>query len=195
MLKPASLRAHLTAALPDLQRDPENLAVFIHAGNVKSTLTASLSWEYGYTLRLLFLDYAGHVDAIIAPLLIWLRTHQPELLDNPTLREKAIRFDVEYLNSQALDLAIDLDLTERVICRPRDGVPGGLNLIHAMEPPSILLVTPVGRVPAPFDPLNPADPHDPAAAGDGAPEHWSLWMQDEMLSEWDHDPRVPALRN
>ena len=74
MLKPASLREHLTAALPQLRRDPEKLVVFIAGGGLHSTLTQSLSFEYRYTLRLLLLDYAGHADAVMAPLLIWLRT-------------------------------------------------------------------------------------------------------------------------
>lgn len=195
MLKPASIRAHLTAALPALQRAPENLTVFITSGRLKSTRTQSLSWEYSYTLRLLFLDYTGHVDAVMAPLLVWLRTHQSEVLDNPQLREKAIRFDVEYLNNEALDLAIDLDLTERVVCRPREGVPGGLNLHHVPEPPDVLLVSPGGRTPPSFDLLNPADPHDPAAAGGAAQERWSFWLKDEMLSQRDHDPRIPALKS
>ena len=83
MLKPAKLRDHLTRALPELARDPEKLVMFVTAGSIQSTLTAALSYEYGYTLRLLFLDYAGHADAVLAPLLIWLREHQSELLDNP----------------------------------------------------------------------------------------------------------------
>ena len=33
MIKPASLRAHLVAALPDLARDADRLLVFIDAGS------------------------------------------------------------------------------------------------------------------------------------------------------------------
>ena len=85
------------------------------------------------------------------------------------------------------------DLTERVLARPREGTPGGLNLVHAAEPPNVLLHTPAGRVPPPYDPLNPEDPHDPAASGAEPREHWSFWLDDEMLAEWDYDPRPPAI--
>lgn len=193
MLKPASLREHLTAALPQLSRDPEKLVVFITGGGLHSTLTQSLSFEYRYTLRLLLLDYAGHADAVMAPLLIWLRTHQSDLLDNPEKRAKSLRFEAEHLSTTTMDLVIEIDLSERVLARPREGVPGGLNLVHVAEPPSVLLQGPSGRVPPPYDPLNPADPRDPAASGDGPREHWSFWLGDEMLAEWDHDPRPPAI--
>ena len=163
MLKPASLREHLTAALPQLRRDPEKLVVFITGGGLHSTLTQSLSFEYRYTLRLLLLDYAGHADAVMVPLLAWLKRHQPELMDNPERREKAIRFEVEYLTPQTIDLSIEVDITERVLVRPREGTAGGLNVIHVPEPPH------PGNI----------EQH----------EHWTLWLKDELLAEWDHDPR------
>ncbi|TWR01367.1 phage tail protein, partial [Xanthomonas vasicola] len=49
MIKPASLRAHLVAALPDLARDADRLLVFIDAGSLVSTYQPGLSFEYQYT--------------------------------------------------------------------------------------------------------------------------------------------------
>ncbi len=65
-----------------------------------------------------------------------------------------------------MDLVLEIDLTERVLARPREGTPGGLNLVHISE-----------------------------TKGDGGStrEHWSFWLQDEMLAEWDYDPRPPAI--
>ena len=37
MYKPASLRAFLTAANPELAQDPDRLVVFIDAGNLRAT--------------------------------------------------------------------------------------------------------------------------------------------------------------
>lgn len=128
MIKPGSLRAHLTAALPELARDPERLLMFVTQGTVQATATKALSWQYSYTLRMVFLDWTQHADAVMAPLLAWLKVHQYELLANPD--RKGIRFEVEYLNTQAMDMVIDLDLAERVLARPRDGVPGALDLHH-----------------------------------------------------------------
>ena len=163
MLKPGNLRAHLTAALPELARDPEKLVVIASAGRAICTGTGTLSFEYAYTLQIILLDYAGHADAVIVPLIDWVATNQPELLDSPDRREQAIRFDVDYLTAQTIDLAIEIDLTERVLVRPREGTPSGLNVIHVGEPPH------PGHI--------------------EQREHWTLWLKDELLAEWNHDPR------
>ena len=179
MLKPASLRDHLTNALPDLARDPEKLMMLVAEGSIQSTLTESLCYEYSYTLRLILLDFATHADAVMAPLLIWLRTHQSDLLDNPEKRSKAIRFSAEFLSTTTMDLVIELDLTERVLARPRPEQTGALNLVHVAEPAHISLHTPAGQLP------------------EGVPrrEHWSFWLKDKLLAEWGHDPRPSALRD
>ena len=164
MLKPGSLRSHLVAAVPELARDPERLVVMARAGRAITTGTGSLSFEYAYTLQVIVLDYAGHADAVVVPLLAWVARNQSELLDNDELRQKAIRFEAEYLTATTIDLSIEIDLTERVLVRPRpDAPPGALNLFHVPEPPH----------PVHID----------------KPEHWSLWLRDEMLAEWDRDPR------
>lgn len=169
MLKPGSLRKHLTAALPELARDPEKLVVMAGSGRAICTGTGTLSFEYAYTLQIIVLDYAGHADAVIVPLIAWVSRNQPELLDNEQKRANAIRFDVEYLTDQTIDLSIEIDLTERVLVRPREGTPGGLNVIHVGEP------------------LHPA--HTALTGNVEQHEHWSLWLRDELLAEWDHDPR------
>ena len=110
------------------------------------------------------LDYAGHADAIIVPLLDWARRQQPELFDNPELRQRGIRFSVEYLTTDTVDLAIELDLTERVLVRPRANAPeGALDAIHVPEPP-------------------------PAGAVLQA-ERWRLYLRDQQLAEWHIEPR------
>ena len=50
-----------------------------------------------------------------------------------------------------------------MLVRPREGTDGGLNVIHVPEPPH------PGNI----------EQH----------EHWTLWLKDELLAEWDHDPR------
>ena len=98
------------------------------------------------------------------PVLAWIARNQPELFDNPERAKQALRFDVEYLTAHTIDLALEIDLTERVLVRQRaNAEPGALELHHVPEPPH----------PAHID----------------KPEHWSLWLRDEKLAEWDHDPR------
>lgn len=118
MLKPHSLRAHLTAATPELRLEPDKLSIYITDGKIVAAGAASLSFVYRYTLKLVVLDYSSHADAIFVPLLAYLRTQQVEIFENPDLRERSIRFEAEYLNSETIDLSVELDLTERVIVAP-----------------------------------------------------------------------------
>lgn len=175
MLKPSSLRAHLTAAVPDLARDPENLLLLVENGHIIATGTAALSWQYRYTLSLIVLDWAGHADALIAPLLAWAKRHQPELFDNPARREQAIRFQVEMLSTSTADIQISIDLTEDVLARPRAGAPAGaLNLIHKDEP-----------LPQPWAPWETGMP----SQAQQQQEHWEFWIHGDKVAEWDYDPR------
>lgn len=131
MIKPASLRAHLVAALPDLARDADRLLVFIDAGSSVSTFQPGLSFEYQYTLNLIVTDYAGHPDSVMLPLLEWVQVNQSELLSNPA-RRGDITFEADILANDAVDLSIKLPLTERVVVTVKDG--GGYDMTHAPKP-------------------------------------------------------------
>ena len=88
MKKPNSLRETLTKALPALKKDPQKLAIFITGGRIIHTGTDSLSFEYAYTLRALLLDYAEHADAVMAPIVWWMKKNQPEVFDNPDFAQR-----------------------------------------------------------------------------------------------------------
>ncbi|SFB30707.1 phage tail protein [Azotobacter beijerinckii] len=133
MNKPESLRAHLLAAVPELRHNPDRLLVFIDKGRLRSTAAGGLSFEYGYTLNLLFTDYAGHPDAIAIPLLAWLLVNQSELLVNLEKGKEAIQFEADVLANDKVDLSITLPLTERVIVSKQ--ADGSLQVTHAEEPP------------------------------------------------------------
>ncbi|MDO9571182.1 MAG: phage tail protein [Hydrogenophaga sp.] len=141
MYKPASLRRHLAATVPDLQTNPDKLSIFVRQGRTLCAGGASLSFEYAYTVQVVVLDFAGEPDHIMLPLLVWLRTHQREYFDNPETRAQALRFEAEYLNASTLDLTIELDLTERVAVAVQDpddhDAPGRFTLQHLGEPPAV----------------------------------------------------------
>jgi hypothetical protein len=153
--------------VPELQRDPERLKVMGQDGHIIATGTASLSFEYRYSAFIAVLDYTGHTDALMVPILAWMQVNQPEQLDNPELREKAITFEVEHLNETAADIGIWLELTERAIVRQAPDAPAGA--------PHRLTIT---------------HPQEPCRAGTVClPEHWELWLQDrQKLAEWDIAP-------
>lgn len=164
MLKLADLRAHLAAAVPNLGRDPEKFIVMATAGRITSSGTQSLSFEYAYTAQLYVLDYDGHADAVIVPLLAWAKLNQPELFANPDKWPQGIRFNAEYLTTSTIDLAIEIDLTERVIVGQRPGATAGeLQAEHLPEPPQIGVTLQA--------------------------EHWTLWVNGEQIAEWNIAPR------
>lgn len=139
MLKPNSLREHLIATTPELKTNPDKLVIMIKAGTIAAAFTESLSFEYRYTLNIIVLDYASHADMIMVPMLSWLQVNQVELFDNAEKREKAIRFEAEFLNRTTMDLSIELDLTERVIVELADAQATSTakryTITHTGEPP------------------------------------------------------------
>jgi hypothetical protein len=156
VIKPHSLRAHLSAATPELQRDPDKLSIFITNGRIVAAGAKSLSFVYRYTLKLVVLDYRSHADAIFVPLLAYLRTQQIEIFENTDLREKSIRFEAEYLNKETMDLSIEIDLTERVIVKPGSEPTSKetarrYDVTHAAEPAHVGTVQETERVEVFFD--------------------------------------------
>jgi hypothetical protein len=133
MLKPASLRAALEAALPDLAANPDRLILYIDSGRIHSRYGETLSFEYRYRLNLVLIDYAHHASAAIVPLLGWLRVHQPEVALNPDLADEVLTFEAEILNHSSMDFAIRLQLSERVLVSA-DPDTGALIARHVAEP-------------------------------------------------------------
>lgn len=114
MRKPAALRAHLVAAMPDLARDADRLLVFVDAGSLVSTFAPGAAFQYSYTLNLIITDMAEDPDRIFFHLSEWIRAEQPELMANPVRRDE-IRFEVDVLANDKSDVSIKLPVTERVI--------------------------------------------------------------------------------
>ncbi|MFM0699526.1 phage tail protein [Paraburkholderia sediminicola] len=115
MIKPASLRAALVAAIPSLATDPERLTVFIDAGHIAGTGTRTPSFEYRYTAHALVMDFAGEADHVFIAIVEWARANQPDLVTNADQRESGITFEADILNNQTVDLSIKLQLTESVV--------------------------------------------------------------------------------
>lgn len=132
MKKPIDLRAHLTRWVPDLKANPDKLHVLIEKGAVATRLGEGLGFEYRYTVQLIITDFAEPADVLVVPLLVWLQTNQPDLLLDPDRRDKAIAFEAEIIDHERIDIAITLDLSERVLV---SAVPAGYQCEHLPEPP------------------------------------------------------------
>lgn len=158
MIKPNSLREHLTAAIPELGRDPDRLLVFIERGSLAGTFAPGFSYEYSYTLSVIVTDFGGQPDAVMVPLMVWIARHQPELLANPARRGE-IAFEAELLANDKVDLEIRLPLTERVGVHRR--AEGGFAVEHYPEP-ELEATLPAGR--------------------------WDVYLKGEWLGGWDVPP-------
>lgn len=119
MKKPADLRAHLVAYIPDLAIDPERLRIWIEDGTVKTTQSATRHFELRYQLNIAILDFSA--DPLIIMVLIndWLRLNQPDLIAS----QAASGYDVQadFMTNSTADLAFTLPLSEIILCQPRDG--------------------------------------------------------------------------
>jgi len=112
--KPASLRAAIEAAVPELATDKDRLLAFIDNGSIVCTGVESRSFEWRYTMNLIITDYAGDPNRLWLALLDWVRVNQSPLLTGPSLQEQ-IRFEVDILADDKVDLDIKLPLTENVV--------------------------------------------------------------------------------
>jgi len=133
MNKPGQIRDILTAAVPELKRNPESLHIFIENGSIYATGAGlNLSFEYRFELQILITDYPEHADSIMVPLLAWCRNNQPELLLNDDKRD-GFKFRAEQLNDKTADIEITLKLTERVKVWLDDATQA-LQIEHVPEP-------------------------------------------------------------
>ncbi|KNY05619.1 tail protein [Achromobacter piechaudii] len=133
MRKANELREYLTRHNRFLNEFPDRLHVFVEQGNIHCSATRSLSHEYRFTLTIVVTDYAGSTDALMLPLLAWIRVKQPELMANKDRRENGISFEVELLDNNAADVEIKIPLTERVIVQSA-GDGNGMIAVHEDEP-------------------------------------------------------------
>ena len=159
MKKPQSLRNFIAGAIPELQIDPQRLKMFVESGNIVARSGETLSFEYRFTVRLIVLDYAGSLDLFAIPMLAWLNTYQPDLLQNKDKAAKGLRFDVEVLANDKVDLVIEVDLTEAVIVK-EDKDEQGRQRLTAEH---------MGEIYSP----------KPYASGD-----YSLYLGDKIGAEW-----------
>lgn len=118
---PRHLRAALEAALPQLKQNPDHLLMFIEAGGINGASLKTLSFRYRYTLTLVFVDFTGHMDEIMVPLLAWLQQYQPDLIQHPDALARQLKFDAELISHQQCDIELRLPLTEGVTVTTRDG--------------------------------------------------------------------------
>lgn len=134
MQKPDSLRAAITAADPELGRDPDRLLMWVEKGRIRAPMTESRDFAYEFTLHLVVVNFEGHPSILFLAINDWLRVNQPDLLaaGAGAGAGRGYGFDADIMDNRKIDLEIQLELTEQVVLHPREG--GGWNLEHLAEP-------------------------------------------------------------
>lgn len=132
VLKVNEIREIITRANPYYRENPDRLQLFLDDGTIACAGGDNLSFEYRYRLEITAMDYAHHADLIVLPLLVYLRTNQIELFENPDKNKQVIKFKCDYLKENLVDLKLTVDLTERVIVKTDDS--GKLVASHISEP-------------------------------------------------------------
>ncbi|OEY67463.1 phage tail protein [Marinobacter sp. X15-166B] len=127
MRKLEDLRRHVLANVPKLKRNPDKLLTFIEDGNIEFWQGPNLSHSYAIPIQLIVTDYAGSVDDIVIPVLSWLKVREPGLDPMNT-----VRFEAELLNNNSYDIAITVNITERVIVT---ATADGLDIEHVLPKP------------------------------------------------------------
>lgn len=130
MEKPNSLRAAITAMIPELARSPDRFELFVRTGSVRAVRGDNRDFVTAYTLTGIIVDYASHPALVWLAINDWLRVNQPDLLN--VNGAPAYRFEADILSDKAVDLQFEVDLTENVSLAVRDD--GGFDLLNPADP-------------------------------------------------------------
>jgi hypothetical protein len=130
--KVQALRDMMLSVIPELHAHPENLTIFVNDGRITCRATGTLSFEYAYNVNIVIQDFTGDEDQVVVPLLTWIASNEPDLLERAP--HQPFGFDIELLDSNARDIAITLPLTELVKLTQ---VESGIMADHLAEPARI----------------------------------------------------------
>lgn len=130
MIKPDSLRKILLAGNAQLQAQPGILQMSLQDGYIKATLGRGNGWRYHYKLVLQLTGFTGDPDALVAPMIAWLRTNQPDLFLNQD-DLVLIDFSLTTESDGSSDIVIKIPLTESVVVSETGGV---VTTTHRPEP-------------------------------------------------------------
>lgn len=133
MNKLDSLRAAITQALPELQRSPENLRLWISRGSGRCQGTASDAFGFEYEANVLIVEMGSDFAVLAHAIFRWLRVHQPALV---VPHNEGFTFDVDPLDNGTADVLLQLRLTQNVTVAKKDG--GGFDMAYLAEPDPLL---------------------------------------------------------
>lgn len=129
MLKIDTLRAAITAAIPELAQSPENLRIWIERGAGRCQGTPTDAFGFTFQANVLIVEMSADLAVLAHAIFRWLRVNQPELL---TPGRDGFTFDADILDNKTADVLLQIQLTQNVTVAPREA--GGFNLAYLPEP-------------------------------------------------------------
>lgn len=110
-----SLRAAITAALPELARSPDSLRIWIERGAAKSRGTATEAFGFEFQANVLIVEMTTDIAVLMLAVFRWCRVNQPELL---TPNSAGLSFDADILDNAAADVLLQIPLTQNATVTP-----------------------------------------------------------------------------
>lgn len=130
MQKPKSLRAALTAAIPEIRDQPDRLAIWVEDGAVRSRQTETHGFAFEYPLSVLLREVSTDIAVIALAINRWLRRHQPSLLAGGS--GDSYKFETDVLDNATADILFTIDLCENVAVTPQQD--GSWSVDYLVEP-------------------------------------------------------------
>jgi len=147
MSKLKSLRAALTAALPEVRHEPDRLKLWIENGAVRARGTATHGFALQYPLSVLIEEAKTDIAIIALAITRWLRVNQPDLLA-PNV--DSFQFESDILDNETADIVFTITLTENISVAPN---PDGSWAVTYLAEPDPLFEDGEG-----FEGVNPIPP-------------------------------------
>ena len=95
--------------------DPSRTDVFCDEGKLVVNALAGYNYTMNYVINIYLHDFSGHFEKILAECLRWIRTHEP----NQPIGD-ILEFETDIINSNDVDLAISIKVTEKVVVTVKD---------------------------------------------------------------------------
>ncbi|GGZ02741.1 phage tail protein [Novosphingobium colocasiae] len=104
-----SLRAAVTAVLPELEKNPDKLRLWIERGAAKCRGTATEAFGFEFQASVLVVEMTTDIAVLMLAVFRWCRVNQPDLL---APQSPGVTFDAEILDNGSADVLLQIPLTQ-----------------------------------------------------------------------------------
>ncbi|MCH2496033.1 MAG: phage tail protein [Erythrobacter sp.] len=148
MKKPASLRAAIEAAIPEIRNERDRLKLWVEDGAVRARQTEKHGFAFEYPLSVLVEETATDIAIIVHAITRWIRINQPNLMAGGS--GDSFSFETDILDNSTADILFTLKLTENVAVTPIEGGSWAIDYLAEPNPlfdDDVEVAAAVGRPP------------------------------------------------